>query len=135
MKKGKWLRFGMGLCILLSLLFLQGTTDRFAECAFCFMAANQDLGYLEIHNNTIYNIMVWMRNGKSVYGPYKITGNPSFLRIDLPNGNYRVVVAVCTPTPDQQPVFYKTYTQNVPSGYATVVLTVTTPLGYIPVPK
>jgi hypothetical protein len=98
------------------------------------MAANKDMGYLEINNNTIYNIVVWMRNGKSVYGPYKITDSPSFLRIDLPNGQYRVVVAVCTPTPDQQPVFYKTYAVHVPSGYGTVALTVTTPLGYIPVP-
>jgi hypothetical protein len=134
MNKGKWLRLGTGLCILLSLLFLQGTTDRFAQCAFCFMDANKDLGYLEVHNNTIYNIVVWFRSGLSVYGPYKITDSPSFLRIDLPNGKYRVVVAVCTPTPDQQPVYYRSYIVDVPGGYGTVALTVTTPLGYIPVP-
>jgi hypothetical protein len=135
MKNGKWIRFGMGLCLLLSLLFLQGTTDRFAKCALCFLEEYSDLGYLEIHNNTIYNIVVQIRGKKAFYGPYKITGNPSFMRVDLPNGGYRVAVSVCTPTPDQQPVFYKTYRVLVPDGYGTVSMTVTTPLGYIPVPK
>lgn len=133
MKNGKWLRLGIGLCLLLSLLFLQGTTNRFSQCALCFLDQNKDLGYLEIHNNTIYNILVLIK-GPNEFGPYKITGNPNFMRIDLPNGGYRVVVFVCTPTPDQQPVFYKVYPASVPPGYKTFSVTVTTPLGYIPVP-
>jgi hypothetical protein len=135
MKNGKWMRFGLGLCILLSLLFLQGTTDHFSECALCFLDQNKDLGYLEIHNNTIYNIVVQGRIGPRPFGPYKITGSPNFMRIDLPNGAYQVAVFVCTPTPDQEPVYYKHYSVNVPPGYKTVSLTVTTPLSYIPIPK
>jgi hypothetical protein len=133
MKKGKWMRLSLGLSILLSLLFLQGTLDHNTQCALCFLNAGKDLGYLEIYNNTIYNIQVLFR-GEDDLGPFKIKSDPNFMRIDLMNGKYRVVVFVCTPTPDQEPVFYKVYNVDVPSNYGTVSLTVTTPLGYIPVP-
>jgi hypothetical protein len=131
MKKGKWLRFGMGLCLLFSLLFLQGTGP--GNCALNCMAAGAELGYIEIYNNTIYNILVLFR-GPDNFGPFKIKSDPNFMRTELLNGKYRVVVFVCTPTPDQEPVLYKVYNVDVPSSYGTVSLTVTAPLGYIPVP-
>ncbi|HSQ36095.1 MAG TPA: hypothetical protein VLQ89_08905, partial [Candidatus Binatia bacterium] len=66
-------------------------------------------------------------------GPYKITGNPSYLRKMLEIGSYRVQVSVCNPI-DQKPVAYRGYAVEVKGDMATTVLTVTTPIGYIPVP-
>jgi hypothetical protein len=135
MKKGKWLRFGMGVCMLVSLLFLPGSNpDHAGSCALDCLEEFSGMGYLEINNNTIYNIVVSIRGSEGATGPFKITGNPSFMRIALANGKYRVFVFVCMPTPDQERVFYRGYAVNVPDEYKTVALTVTTPTGYIPVP-
>lgn len=135
MKKGKWMRMGMGFCLLGMLLIFQGTIDNATRCALCLLEEGSGGGYLEVHNNTIYNILVSFHNKWGYSGPFKITGNPTFLRKYLANGTYRVRVSVCTPTPSQTPVYYRNYSVNVPDEYKTVTLTITTPLGYIPVPK
>ena len=136
MKKRKWMRLGMGFCLLGMLLIFQGTAiDHTTQCVLCMLNEGASGGYLEVHNNTIYNILVSFHSSQGRSGPFKITGNPTFLRKYLANGTYRVRVSVCTPTPSQTPVYYGSYSVSVPDEYETVTLTVTTPLGYIPVPK
>jgi len=134
MKKSKWVRLGTGLCLLTMLLIFQGTLSHESKCVFCLLNMGSVAGYLEVHNNTPYNILVGFY-GPNRAGPYKLTGNPNYLVKMLDNGLYRVIVWVCTPTPDQEPVLYKIYKVSVPDNYEQVSLTVTTPLGYIPIPK
>ena len=139
MKKGKWLRLGMGCCLLVSIFFLPGSSpshgDPIGECALCWLENMGGLGYLEVHNNTIYNILIVVRSGKENIGPLKITGNPSYMRMGLGNGTYQLMIYVCTPTPDQEPVYYRTVSVSVPAEYQTVVYNVTVPNSYIPIPK
>lgn len=135
MKPSKWTRLGIGLCLFAALMIFQGTLSHETKCVLCLLDEGATGGYLEIHNNTIYNIVVSMHSKQGYVGPYKITGNPTFLRKYLANGTYRVRVSICTPTPSQTPVYYKNYVVSVPDEYQTISLTVTTPLGYIPVPK
>ena len=129
MKKSKWGRLGLGICLIGMLVIFQGTLDHDMACWFC-MAEASISGYLEIHNNTPYNISVKII-GPNVAGPYKITANPPFLRKMLLVGNYRVGVSVCNPI-DQKPVLYRVYNIEVLGDLTTVGLTVTTPIGYIP---
>ncbi|MBN2345879.1 MAG: hypothetical protein JXO51_05770 [Candidatus Aminicenantes bacterium] len=135
MRKKRWSRLGLGVCLLGMLFVFQGTTsDHLTECFLCYLENARGIGYLQVNNNTPYNILVYIR-GRLEYGPFKIKTTPNFMRTDLPNGSYRVYVFACTPTPDQQPVFYKCYSVNVPTEHETTTLTVTTPIGYIPIPK
>ncbi len=136
MKKNKWTRLGLGVCLLGMLFIFQGTsTDHFSECALCFLAEAKGLGYLQINNNTPYNILVLIRGGKKGnVGPYTIKTTPSYIRTDLYNGTYQVIAYVLSPI-DQTPVYYKAYSVDVPTGFKTISLTVTTPIGYIPVAK
>ena len=65
MKKNKWTRLGLGVCLLGMLFIFQGTSaDHLTECALCFIAEANGVGYLEINNNTPYNILVLIRGGK-----------------------------------------------------------------------
>lgn len=135
MKPSKWTRLLLGVCLLAGFCLFQGSMDHASRCVFCMLEEGAGGGYIEVHNNTIYNIQVIFSNSDGYSGPYKITSNPTFMRKYLAGGTYRVRVSVCTPTPDQTPVYYRYYTVNVPDEYQTTTLTVTTPLGYIPVPK
>jgi hypothetical protein len=133
MKKGKWLRFGMGLCLLLSLLFLQGTKG--STCWTCDELQGT-VGYLEIHNNTIYNLQVILcdRDNRRI-GPYKITDNPSFLSLELTSGSCVVNVSVFPPLPGSEPVYYDSYLVTVPKNWKVEQITITVPTNYIPFPK
>lgn len=136
MKKSKWIRLGLGVCLLAMLFIFQGTTSHGdSGCWLCFpsrMAAALS-GFIEVRNNTPYNIIVSFA-GPTPAGPYKITGNPAYIRKMLEIGSYRVIVSVCSPI-DQTPVLYEAYTVEVEGALTTTVLTVTTPIGYIPIPK
>jgi len=135
MKPSKWTRLLLGASLLAAFCLFQGSMDHASRCVFCILEQGAGGGYLEVHNNTIYNIQVIFQNSNGYSGPYTITGNPTFMRKYLGSGTYRVRVAVCTPTPDQTPVYYRHYIVSVPDEYQTTTLTVTTPLGYIPIPK
>ena len=133
MNRSKWSRLGLGVCLLGMLFVFQGTAfhDSMA-CFFCEAEAAMS-GYLEIQNNTPYNIMVFL-HGPNKAGPYVIKTTPSFLRKMVENGRYKVTVSVY-PLIGNTPVFYKVYQVDVPGDMATAKLTVTTPVGYIPIPK
>ena len=134
MKKSKWTRLGLGICLLAMLFLFQGTTTHNSPgCWMCEAAASMT-GYLEIHNNTPYNIFVSIVSKKTATSQFSIKTNPSFMRIMLDNGHYRVIVLVVEPL-SQLPVFYKIIETDVPGDMATRVLKITTPIGYIPVPK
>lgn len=136
MKGNKWSRLVFGVGLLGMLFIFQGTSGHEAEgCALCFLDYTDGLGYLQVYNNTPYNIMVSMQGRGYTVGPFKIKSTPNFIRTDLSHGAYRVHVFVCTPTPDQTPVYYKFYRVDIPGNFQTVSLTVTTPLNYIPIPK
>jgi hypothetical protein len=125
----------MGACLLGMLFIFQGTSaDHITNCALCFLENGTGVGYLQINNNTPYNIIVEIRGKNGSAGPFTIKSTPSFIRIDMRNGTYRVIVYVLTPI-GQIPVLYKSYNVNVPTEFETVSLTVTTPIGYIPIPK
>jgi hypothetical protein len=132
MKKGKWIRLGMGLCLLLSLLFLPGTKGRCWTCA----ELKGEVGYLEVHNNTPYNISIKIYNAKGYFrGLYTIKANPPVLLTpELDSGEYFVWVYVLNPI-DQSPIPYTHYTTWVPKNWETRILTITTPINYIPKAK
>ena len=142
MKKGKWLRFGMGLCLLVSILFLPGTAPTNAEidaCALDCLESNSR-GFLEIRNNTPFHILVeifswgkWVDQQKT-YGPFKITANPTYMRIGLLGDRYMVTVNIFEPL-TQELAYYDSYTVYVPKDFTTETLIITTPVGYYPVPK
>lgn len=130
MKKGKWIRLGMGLCLLLSLLILPGSKAK--HCWTCNELAGE-VGYLEIHNNTPYNIAIKIYNAAGYFsGTYIIKANPPILvSPELDSGECWVWVFVLNPL-DQSPIPYRNYKTWVPKNWETRVLTITTPTNYIP---
>lgn len=135
MKNSKWIRLGLAVCLLAMLFVFQGTMSH--DASGCWLCTPTSIaaalsGYIEVRNNTPYNIIVIFA-GPNKAGPYKITGNPSYLRKMLEIGSYHVQVSVCNPI-DQTPVAYRGYAVEVKGDLTTTVLTVTTPIGYIPVP-
>jgi hypothetical protein len=131
MKNGKWMRLGMGLCLLLSLLFLPGTGSG-KGCMSC-SELKGEVGYLEIHNNTIYNIQVTIYNGGVEQGPYKITSDPSFLSLELSSGECVVSVFVFPPIAGSKPVFYRPWRIVVPKNWKVKQMKITLPLNYVPI--
>ncbi|HSQ34633.1 MAG TPA: hypothetical protein VLQ89_01460 [Candidatus Binatia bacterium] len=135
MKNSKWIRLGLAVCLLAMLFIFQGTMSHdTSACWLCLPAAMSASisGFIEVRNNTPYNITVSF-TGPTPAGPYKITGNPSYLRKMLEIGSYRVIVSVCNLF-DQTPVPYRGYAVEVKGDMTTTVLTVVTPDGYFPVP-
>jgi hypothetical protein len=133
MKKGKWMRFSMGLYLLLSLLILPGSQAK--HCWTCNELAGE-VGYLEIHNNTPYNIAVKIYNAAGYFrGVYTIKANPPFiLTPELDSGEHVVWVYILSLV-DQSPIPYTVITTQVPKNWETQVVTITTPTNYIPKAK
>jgi hypothetical protein len=133
MKKGKWIRMGMGLCLLLSLLILPGSQAK--HCWTCNELAGE-VGYLEIHNNTPYNIAVKIYSAAGYFrGFYTIKANPPFVVTpELDSEEHHVWVYVLNPI-DQSPIPYKVITAQVPKNWETQIVTITTPTNYIPQAK
>ncbi len=135
MKNRKWSRLWLGLALLGMLVIFSASSDHsHSSCALCALQMGSGLGYLQVNNNTPYNIQVAIR-GERNYGPYIIKSNPPYMRVALLQDVYNVYVFVCTPTPEQIPVFYRVYNVNLGKEYETTTLTVTTPIGYIPIIK
>lgn len=137
MKGSKWYRLGVGVGLLAMLFVLQGTSasHKVEGCVLCLLENTRGLGYLQVSNHTPYNIIVHIKDRYNQYGPYMIKTTPSFIRTEVSAGACRVYVFVCTPTPDQTPVYYKYYSVNAPGNFETVSVTVSTPIGYFPIPK
>ena len=132
MKNGKWIRLGMGLCMLVSLLFLPGTGS--SHCWTCSELAGE-VGYLEIHNNTIYYIQVTVISGGKAVFYAKITDNPPYtLSVELESGPCLVRVHVLPPIGFGH-VLYKDYTAYVPKNWKVQKLTITIPNNFNPFPK
>jgi hypothetical protein len=139
MKKGKWMRLGMGSCLLLSLLFLPGSDSTHTDwdsCALCFLEkAPITHGYLEIQNKSVFNIVVEVTNLKGYYGEYKLGGLvstlPSSVSLYLYEGGYEVYVYVCAAI-SQKENFYIRYPLSVPGDLKKVVLPIALPSDYVP---
>jgi hypothetical protein len=133
MKNGKWLRLCLGLCLLLSLLILPGS--KAGRCWTC-AELKGEVGYLEIHNNTIYNIAVKIYNAEGYFrGVYTIKTNPPFiLTPELDSEEHTVWVYILTPI-DKIPIPFTVIATQVPKNWETRVVTITTPTNYIPKPQ
>ena len=134
MKNGKWMRLGMGLCILLSLLFLQGTGSG-KGCMTCSELLGE-AGYLKIYNNTIYIIEVSIQDSDGTYyGPYRIVTNPPYIVTpSLSAGMCKIWVFVWAAEPFNEMVAYTTFFSSVPDNWKEKEITITVPIGYVPIP-
>jgi hypothetical protein len=94
-----------------------------------------EVGYLEIYNNTIYNIQVTVYHDGEELGPYKITSEISFLRFELSSGECVVSVFVFPPLSGSKPVFYCPLRVVVPKNWKVEQLKITLPLNYVPFPE
>jgi hypothetical protein len=134
MKKGKWMRFGMGLCLLVSILFLPGTKT--GEC-YCNDYLAGDLGFLEVHNETPYSITVSLHSRKegNNAGPFYILSN-KFTSFETEYGRGKLTIHIFIP-PDSEnnTVFYDTIDVDVPPDFNTQIVDITTPKGYVPIKK
>jgi hypothetical protein len=120
MKNGKWLRFGMGLCLLISLLFLPGTST--GRCC----KSKTGFGTLTITNNTLFALVLNCPGNanfpKNWHMPASYTN-----RISLPAGTYRIVALACPQDPEHinDPSAYRpfsTYYPVVPDDESNVDL-------------
>lgn len=136
MKKGKWERLGMGLCLLVSVLFLPGTDP--GHCALNCLERSDYMGFLDIKNHSYtYDIVVQI-NGKSSKGPYTINKlvpggtQISSVNVQLYADTYRIYVFVRPTDPNQKSVLYKVYHMWVDGDGFSNYLDVYIPDNYIP---
>jgi hypothetical protein len=133
MKNRKWLRLGLGLCLLFSLLILPGS--KAGRCWTCNEIAGE-VGYLKIQNNTVFNIAVKIYNAAGAYrGVYFIKANPPYIVTpQLDSEEHSVWVYILNPI-DQSEILYTVILTQVPKNWETGVVTITTPTNYIPKTK
>jgi hypothetical protein len=110
MKKGKWLRLGMGLCLLVSVLFLPGTGS--SQCC----KSKSGFGTLSITNNTLFDLVLTCPGNSNFPHNWRIPASGNTPRISLPAGQYRIVALVCPQDPEHSsdPFAYRPFSTYYP---------------------
>ena len=125
MKDPKVYRLVLGLVILFSIFLFQGSDDHGELCAEICLEDLTNVGYIEIHNHTLWDILaVIVYPNKKGAETFEIKGDPNFIRKMVTLGRYTIITYILEPF-TRKMIIHRTYYAYIEKDGGKTVINVT----------